>query len=60
MMESIAIMAGWQSLKLQQVRISPNAVVIDAVTKGENLLTFGRPQQGRDLQLNLLTSTANT
>ena len=53
-------MAGWQSLKLQQVRISPNAVVIDAVTKGENLLTFGRPQEGRDLQQNLLTSTANT
>jgi len=59
MVESIAIIVGWQSLWLQQMRTSPNAAAIDTEMKEKNLLTFGRPQIGKDLQENILTSTAN-
>jgi len=45
--ESIAIIARWQSPRQQQMRTSPNAAAVDAETKEENLLTFGRPQ-GRE------------
>ena len=45
------IIAGWQSLLLQQMRTSPNAAPTDTEMK-KGLFTFGRPQAGvgRDLQ----------
>jgi len=49
-MERIAKIAGWQSLWLQQMRISPKAAAIGAETKKENLPTFGRGQACRVLQ----------
>jgi len=58
-MESTAIIAGWQSLWLQQMKTNPNAAAIDAEMKEKKLLTFRRPQVGRDLQQDALTSTAN-
>ena len=57
-MESTAIIAGWHSPRLQQIRTSLNAAAVDAETKEENLLTFRRPQAGRDLQRDTVTSTA--
>jgi len=33
------------------MRTSPNTTGIDTEKKEENLLTFGRPQVGRDLQM---------
>jgi len=41
------------------MRTSPNATAIDAETKEENLLTFKRPQAGRDLQQDTHASTDN-
>jgi len=46
-MKITAIIAVWYNLRLQQMRTSPDAVTMDAETKEENLLTFGRPQ-GRE------------
>jgi len=43
---------------LQQVSISPSAAV-DAETKEKKLLTFRRPQVGRDFQQDALASAAN-
>jgi len=57
--ESIAIIARWQSPRQQQMRTSPNAAAVDAETKEENLLTFGRPQAGWDFQQDPLTFTAS-
>jgi len=56
-MESIAIIVGWQSLWLQQMRTNPNTAAVDAEMK-EDLLTFRRPQAHGDLQ-DSLVSTAN-
>ena len=42
MMENTAIVAEWHNARLQQTRPSPNAAAIDAKTKEEKLLTFGR------------------
>ena len=36
-----------------------NAAAVQAETKEKKLLTLGRPQVGRDLQQDTLTSTAN-
>jgi len=58
-MESTAVAAGWQSLQLQQARINPSAAAIDTKTKEKKLLTFRRPHIDRDLQQDILTSTAN-
>jgi len=54
--ESTAIVAGQHNPRLQQMRTSTNAAATDTKTKEEKLLTFGRPQVGRDLQQNALTS----
>jgi len=56
-MESTVIIAGWQSLQLQQIRTSPDA----AATKNEekDLLTYGRLRVCRDLQEEILTCTAS-
>ena len=59
MIESIAIIVGWQSHWLQQTRTSPNAAAVNTKTKEENLLTIGRPQVDWDLQQDTFTSTAN-
>jgi len=56
-MESTAIIGGWQSPRLQQVRTSTTAE--NSETKEENLLTLRRPQVHRDAQQEMLTSTAN-
>lgn len=54
-----AIIVGWQSLWLEQMRTSPHATDIDTETKEQSSLNFGRPQVGRDLQQDTLASTAN-
>lgn len=56
-MERTAIIGGWQSPRLQQVRTSTTAE--NSETKEENLLTLRRPQVHRDAQQEMLTSTAN-
>jgi len=48
---------GQQSLQLLQIRTSINAAATE--TKEENPLTFGRPYVSKDLQQDILTSTAN-
>ena len=58
-MESIAVIAEWHNPRLQEMRTSPNAAAVDAETKEEKLLTFGRPPVGKDLQQDTLTFTAN-
>ena len=58
-MESTAIIAGYQSPRQQQVRISPNAAAVYTETKEKKLLTLRRPQVGRDLQQDTLASTTN-
>lgn len=59
MMESTAIIAGWQNLCMQQMRTSPSAALMDTETKEEDLLTLRRPQVVKDLQQDTLVSTAN-
>jgi len=46
-MESKAIIAGWQSLWLQQVRTSPNAAVIDTETRGKKKAAYPWKASGR-------------
>lgn len=58
-MEITAVISGQQSPRLQQIRTSPNTAATGKERKEENLLTFGKPQVGRDLQHNTLASTAN-
>jgi len=41
------------------VRKNPNAAAGDIETKGKKPLTLGRPQVGRNLQQNTLTSPVN-
>jgi len=49
-MESTAIIAGWQSPRLQQMRTSSNTAAEDTETKKEKLLIFGKPPVGNNLQ----------
>jgi len=58
-MSSTAIITGWHKRRLQQMRTNPNAAIVDTERKEENLLTLGKPQVGRDLQQDILTSIAN-
>jgi len=58
-MENTAITAGQQSSRLQQARINPSAAAIETKTKEKKLLTFRRPHIDRNLQQDILTSTAN-
>ena len=58
-MESTATVAGWHNPRLQQMKTGLTTTAIDAETKEENLLTFKRPQAGRDLQQDTLASTDN-
>jgi len=60
--ESPTIIAGWQSPRLQQIRISPKVAAIDAETKEKKkkLLTFRRPQVSRDIHKDTLSSTASS
>ena len=46
-MESTAIIVGWQSLQLQQIRTSPSAAAMKAETEEEILITFRKPQTGK-------------
>lgn len=57
-MESITVVAGWHNPRLKQMKTSSNAAAMDIETKEEKLLTLGRSQIGRDLQRNILASTA--
>jgi len=57
-MERTAIM-GWQSPRLQQIRISPSAAAMNTETKEKRQFTLRRLQAHRDLQRDTLTSTAN-
>ena len=50
MIESIATIAERHNPRLQQIKTSPNAAAMDTEPKEEKLLTFGRPQVGRDFQ----------
>lgn len=59
MIESAAIIAGLQSLQLQQKRTSPNTAAVDTKIKEENFPTFRRPQLHTNLQQDIFTSTAN-
>jgi len=52
-------MAGWQSPRLQQARISSSAAAIDTSKRKTELLTLRRPQVGRGLQQTTLASTAS-
>jgi len=56
-MESTTIIAEQHYPWLQQVRTCSNATAVD--TKIKNLLTFRRPQACKDLQQDILASTAN-
>ena len=41
------------------MKTSPNAAAVDAKTKEEKRLTFRKPEIGRNLEQDTLTSTAN-
>lgn len=58
-MESIAIIAEQHNTRIQQVRTSPNAALVDTEMKEEKLLSFGRPPVGKDLKKYTLSSAAN-
>ena len=58
-MERIAITAERHNPRLQQRRTNPYTTAMDTEIKEEKVLTFGRPQVGRDLQQDTPTSTAN-
>jgi len=58
-MEGTAIIEKQHNPRLQQMRTSTNAAAANTETKEEKPLTLRRPQVGRDLQQNTLTSTAS-
>jgi len=56
--ETTAIIAGGHNSSLQR-RTSLNAAAMDTKTKEEKQFTFGMPPASRDLQQDILASTAN-